>query len=316
MNDTTHPICCDVVIPAYQAERHLQETLKSLQHQSFTAWAATVVDDGSTDGTAEAAAALDDPRITVLRQPNAGVCAARNRGLSAGSAPYVLFLDADDCLLTNALGRMVAALEEHPDCVAVYGDAVIMEEAGDLRDVPGRPVFTHRPSGDVLEPLLARNFVFTGALLARRDAVTAAGPFDVRLKLYEDWEFWCRLALQGPFAYLGGMPVLAYRRTAGSAVAALGTRRDEAFKALDAVFDNPEVREVVPRQRLQRLRRRSEASVFSFLGTQHLKARNWRPARRAILESLRRDPRQIREWVLLACALLRVLPGKIRQRLK
>jgi glycosyltransferase involved in cell wall biosynthesis len=304
------------VIPAYNAERHLVETLRSLSGQTLTDWEAVVVDDGSGDGTARVAEQHGDSRVRVFRQANAGVCAARNRGMAEGHAPLVLFLDADDRLRPDALERLAAALEHDVTLAAAYGEATVIDASGRVAGTGRRPWFTHRPSGNVVRPLLGRNFLYVGAVMARREAVSAAGNFDTTLRLYEDWEFWCRLSLQGPFAYIGGEPVLEYRRTPGGAVALLGADERASFRALDATFSHPAIRSAVSAPELVRLRQRSEAAVYSFHATQHLKARAWRAARTAIGASLRRQPWQPREWVLLACALTGYLPPALLRQLK
>jgi len=305
-----------IVIPAYNAARYLPEALHSLADQTLSDWEAVVVDDGSSDATASTAEQCGDPRVRAVRQANAGVCAARNRGVTEGTAPLVLFLDADDRLRPNALERLAAALEHDASLAAAYGEATMIDAAGRESGTGRRPWFTHRPSGKVLRPLLARNFLFVGAVMARRGAVSAAGRFNTSLRLYEDWEYWCRLALQGPFAYIGGAPVLEYRRTQDGAVASLGGDHEASFRALNAAFSHPAIREVIPAPELARLRRRAEAAVHSFHATQHLKAADWPAARTALRASLRRQPLQPREWLLLVCAVAGYVPPAVFRQLK
>ena len=85
-------------MPAYDAETTLSEALESLLAQTYSAWEAIVVDDGSTDRTAEIAAmfAARDERLRVVRQPNAGESAARNAGAAIAKSDWLVFLDADD----------------------------------------------------------------------------------------------------------------------------------------------------------------------------------------------------------------------------
>ncbi|MBR1850495.1 MAG: glycosyltransferase [Bacteroidales bacterium] len=94
-----------VVIPVYNVERYLGQCLDSVVGQNFDDWEAICIDDGSTDRSADLAAhyAANDKRITLLRQPNAGLSAARNAGLKAAKGEYVLFVDSDDYLETNTL---------------------------------------------------------------------------------------------------------------------------------------------------------------------------------------------------------------------
>jgi CDP-glycerol glycerophosphotransferase len=103
-----------VIVPGYDVAPYAREALSSLQAQTLNAWTAVLVDDGSTDRTAEifTAAADSDPRFRVIRHPERrGLGAARNTGLDAVDTPFLGFLDADDVLLPDALDRMVGTLD-------------------------------------------------------------------------------------------------------------------------------------------------------------------------------------------------------------
>ena len=102
-----------VVIPAYNAEKYIEETFDSLRAQTLTDWEALIVDDGSTDATAQIAekASHADARFRLLRQENAGVSAARNHGLSEAQGTYILFLDSDDTLTADSLRAFCGTLD-------------------------------------------------------------------------------------------------------------------------------------------------------------------------------------------------------------
>jgi len=317
----THPCRMNptfsIVVPAYNAGRFLGAALRSLQAQTRGDWEAFVVDDGSTDNTAQVALGANDARIHLLQQPNRGVSAARNRGFASAVGEYVIFLDADDELFPDALARYAGALDADGALSAVYGEGEVVDAEGGVLVAAGKPKWNQRPVGDVLLPLLRRNFILSGgALCARVSCVREAGPFREDLRLHEDWEHWCRLALTGPFAYLGPAPIFRYRRVAEGVVGSLGVDTAIAMANVDAVFENPKLRQRVDARQLAGLRRASEASVHSFVASQYIKRREWGSARAAILHSLRLQPLQPREWVLLACALLGWLPGPVRARVK
>lgn len=103
-----------VVIPAYNAEKYIAETVGSLRAQTLTDWQALIVDDGSTDATGDAAACAfgDDTRFRIIRQENAGVSAARNRGLAEAQGTYILFLDSDDTLTADSLRSFCETLDK------------------------------------------------------------------------------------------------------------------------------------------------------------------------------------------------------------
>lgn len=305
-----------VIVPAYNAARFLEETAQSVLRQSLEAWELIVVDDGSTDDTAQVAAALAGPRVRVLSQANQGVSAARNRGLHAATGSHVLFLDSDDALSPNALERFSVFFEEHPEVVAAYGEATVMNEAGALTGTGKPPVFQVRPSGEALTALLARNpIVTTGAICLRRAPLVEIGGFREDLRVAEDWELWCRVALSGPIGYLGGAPVVAYRIRANSAMRGLGLSPEEAVKSVDAIFANPQIVKRIQGDAAP-LREQALGAVFSFTATVNLRNRHFAQARKLLWQSIRRNPRQTREWILYACSCLRWLPSAIERRLK
>ena len=124
------PAKVTVVIAAYNAATFLPETLDSVLAQSLTDIEVIVVDDGSTDRTPEILETYSDNRVSVLRQANGGVSAARNAGLAMAGAPYVFFLDADDILLPDALHRMVTVLDENPRHVACFAHHIRIRQDG------------------------------------------------------------------------------------------------------------------------------------------------------------------------------------------
>lgn len=182
-----------VIIPAYNAERHLRACLTSVLVQAHRDVECVCVDDGSSDGTRavmEAVAATDD-RVVVMSQPNAGVSAARNAGLAAATGDVVLFVDADDQLLPGALDVVARVFEEqNPDC-AVFGLVIDPPEAAPLtlshrlapRDVVYEPfqpdlIFREHTHPYAFRVALSRSFLNERRL-----------TFDPRLTLGEDEAF-------------------------------------------------------------------------------------------------------------------------------
>lgn len=131
-----------VVMPLYNLEATVAAALGSLQGQTFEDWEAIVVDDGSTDaGPSEvASAARRDARVRPFRQPNAGVSAARSRGLSLARGEHVLFLDADDELVPEGLERLVSAArgtapgDGPPATRGAFGGFALVSERGEVLD--------------------------------------------------------------------------------------------------------------------------------------------------------------------------------------
>jgi glycosyltransferase involved in cell wall biosynthesis len=119
-----------VVTAAYDMARYIGATITSVLDQTLPNFEMIVVDDGSHDATARIAAAVDDPRVRLISTPNQGPGAARNRGLAACRAPLVVFLDADDLLLGDALETMVATMAANAGGVACFGHHVKVDEDG------------------------------------------------------------------------------------------------------------------------------------------------------------------------------------------
>jgi glycosyltransferase involved in cell wall biosynthesis len=307
---------CSIVIPAHQAEPFLAETLASALGQSAPPSAIIVVDDGSSDGTAAVAERFRERGVQLIRQAGSGPGAARNRGFAEVHSPRVVFLDADDRLCPDALERFGAALDQRPDALVVYGEVVTIDARGARRGTGGPPRFGSRPSGDVFRPMLEQPFIVSpGAACVRAEAVARLGGFRPDLT-WEDWELWCRLALEGAFYYLGGPPVLERRIHDESISATLGTRAETSLRVIESVLDRPELAERFSPGDLARLRRRGEASVHARVGSECLKLRRWGDARRALGASLRLRPASPREWVLYAAAWARRLPEPLARRLK
>ncbi len=115
-------MCPDVsvIIPCYNHAHYLSYALESVLAQTYNDWEAIVVDDGSTDNTAEVTAQFNDPRIRYIYQNNQGLSSARNTGIYASLAGAIALLDADDVWEADYLEKMLPTLESNPEAAAVY----------------------------------------------------------------------------------------------------------------------------------------------------------------------------------------------------
>ncbi len=306
-----------LVIPVFDMARFLREAIRSALSQTVRDLEVIVVDDGSNDDVAAVLAREGDARVRTVRQPHAGLSAARNRGIEEARAPLVAFLDADDRLRPRGAATLCAALARAPAAVVAYGDAVPMDEGGRVFGTERPALFGRRPSGDVLEPLLCRNFITSsGCAVVRASALRAAGPFRVDLPRAQDWEMWCRLAVLGAFVYVGRPPLLERRSHDRSISRTVGTRAGSALRAVVAAFSGPEVVARFTPVALARMRRERVAAVHAVAGTECLKARRYDEARRHFLRSLRLDPTSPREALLCCSSLLRWVPRALDRRLQ
>lgn len=203
-----------VIVPAHNYAGFLPDAVASVRAQTFESWECIVVDDGSTDGSAELLAhwASEDPRIFVLTQARRGVSAARNAGLRVARGALIQFLDADDLLPPEKLAIHVRGLESSGGSDIVYGPTAYFDDASptDLRDsiregdVPlGGGL--DGPGPVMLAHLLERNLMAIEAPLVRRSILDGVGGFDESLSRMEDWDLWLRCAIAGArFAYRPG----------------------------------------------------------------------------------------------------------------
>lgn len=190
-----------IVIPAYNHAHCLPDAIASALAQSVPC-EIVCVDDGSTDATSAILERFAG-RVTTLRQPHAGVAAARNRGIEAATGEFVNFLDADDVLYPDAVAVRLEALEREPALGWAFGDIKVIDDisrqvepASARYDYAGKGL----PRRIHLAPLLAEaNFVPVHAPLVRRSALGSIRFPDGKL---EDWAFWRALAAVAPARYV------------------------------------------------------------------------------------------------------------------
>jgi glycosyltransferase involved in cell wall biosynthesis len=205
-----------VIIPCYNQAHYLGEAIESVLNQSYRHFEIVVVDDGSTDNTAEVAAGYSE--VKLLRQQNQGLPGARNSGLRESRGEYLVFLDSDDRLLPDALLTGVEALSAHPEYAFVSGHCQSIGPDGSALGITQSPC-----SGEEnYLVLLSRNYIWTpGAVMFRRSVIEQAGGFNASLDVSEDYDLYLRIAKDLP-VHCHEQRVLEYRQheknmTAGAA---------------------------------------------------------------------------------------------------
>ncbi|MDQ3665031.1 MAG: glycosyltransferase family 2 protein [Acidobacteriota bacterium] len=287
-----------VITPTYNYGHLIGETFECLRSQTYTHWECVVVDDGSTDNTAEVVAAYvaRDPRIKYLRQQNQFQAAARNLGLRHSAGEYVQFLDADDKIEPCKLERQVAYLEQHPEVDIIYGGVRYFTDAGideslHSVDEDNQP-WMRELSGqgrELVSALVRRNLMVVNAPLVRRRVIDAVEPFAEPLSPVEDWDYWVRCAikgmrfqyenLEGTLALVRAHPVSSSRNRVRAYKSVLLMR-----KALSRVITDDEARDLNSEQM---------AMDEGYLGVEEVCAGSllrgmWRFLRAAALERKRR----------------------------
>lgn len=305
-----------IVVPAYNLEGYIGDTIQSVIEQSKTDWELVIIDDGSLDNTVKVVESYQDSRIRLICQENSGVSAARNRAENEIRGSMVLFLDGDDVLMPGALERLVDGLEAHPEACAAYGPFVRIDENG-CRIDPGASMSSSvwRPTGNILHALLQRQFLQIGSVLIRARCLARAGWFNLALRLEEDWEFWCRIAAVGDYVFLPDEPIMAYRIRSGSAARTLYRDIENRRPAINAVFSNPRIASHFSDEKFRSLEKRKYVSSYELMGRHGLRSRDWPAARVWLWRSVCGSPARIRTWALLFCALIRWIPGPIAKRI-
>lgn len=204
-----------VVIPTYNYGRFVAEAIESALGQSLTPLEIIVIDDGSTDDTGTVVQAFGD-RVRYIGQKNAGVCAARNRGVAESGGELIAFLDADDIWEPEKLEQQVAIFAEDPEIGMVH---CAMRE---FDSATGETVAfrTKGLAGQVADDLLLMEEpavnVSGSSVMVTRAAFDDVGGFDTRMKCGEDWDFCYRVARKYKVGFVSE-PVLNYRRHVAAA---------------------------------------------------------------------------------------------------
>lgn len=201
-----------VIVPAWNAEATIRDTIASVLGQTMPDFELLVIDDGSTDRTLAVLDGISDRRLHRMSFDNAGLAAARNRGIEHSRGEFLSFIDADDLWTPDKLEAQLAALRSRPQAGLAYSWTAFIDD-------DGRYLFAKEPQhfeGDVYAHLLRDCFIASGSnVLLRRRCVESVGSFDGRFPAVEDWDYWLRVAARWPFAVVRRYQIL-YRVSAES----------------------------------------------------------------------------------------------------
>lgn len=228
-----------IIVPAYEAEGTIAETLESLLAQTYADFELIVVDDGTPDRTLDVVALYDDPRIRVVRQTNRGLAGARNGGFAVARGDYVGFCDADDLWEPGKLAAHVRHLDSAPDVgISFSGSALIdaasrplgLSQSPKLRGITARDVLLRNPIGNG-SAAVVRRAAFD------RIAWTPAGEtrrcwFDERFRQSEDIECWARFVLSTDWRIEGVSGRLTRYRVNPGGLSANLARQHESWERM------------------------------------------------------------------------------------
>lgn len=185
-----------VIVPAYQAEAFLANTLTSVAKQTNLPLELIVVDDGSTDQTCDVTESFarthPELAIRLLREPHRGPGAARNAGVRAANSQWIAFLDADDLWHPEKLAKMADAIQAHPTANFLCHNEIVRSLDGAERAMDYSAGFSFDKS--IPRQLYARNFFSTSAVVCIRATVLRWGGFDETLTSAQDYELWLKMS--------------------------------------------------------------------------------------------------------------------------
>lgn len=267
-----------VIIPTFNRAAFLREALDSVFAQTVQPCEVIVVDDGSKDNTESVVKEMQaaHPSLRYLPQKNAGPAAARNTGMKAATGHWLAFLDSDDLWVSDKLERQLAYAAKHPNIGMIFGAMENIGPSGKLTDARADHwVAQTNPRTNVDDPFalvqaIMDNPIGTPTVLLKRDAVRVNGFMDEKLRYAEDLDYWIRMILATPAAFLPG--VVLRRRIHG------GNLVSDWIKVNEAVLTVLEMRAATTRHEIFM----SQASVVAYdLGSVYLKNFRFKDAARA-----------------------------------
>lgn len=201
--ETDTPPVVSVIIPTYNRGWILQNAIDSVLTQDYPHLELIVVDDGSTDNTADVLAGYKD-RIRVLNRANGGVSAARNLGIAKCRGRYIAFLDSDDAWMPQKISSQIDFFNDHPEALICQTEEIWIRNG--LRVNPKKR--HQKPSGMIFERSLALCLVSPSAVMIDRRLFERVGIFDESLPACEDYDLWLRVSCRYP-VYLLERPLVA-----------------------------------------------------------------------------------------------------------
>ena len=221
-----------VIIPAYNKAALTVKTVESVLGQTYENIEAIVIDDGSTDDTAQRLLPYYG-RIKYMRKENGGACSARNVGIRSATGEYVALLDCDDIYLPGKIEKSVGYLEQRPDMGFVHTPVYFVDETG--ARMRRYPFFGRRPSGWINEKLLKKNFICNSTVVARKGCFEKAGYFDESIFTPADWDMWLRLSEHYKAGYID-LPLTLYRSSESYILNNLERSKKECMIVLEKAF--------------------------------------------------------------------------------
>lgn len=305
-----------VVVPCYNASQWISATLDSVLDQDWTDLEVIVVDDGSSDDSAQIVRE-NFPEVRLVQQDNKGVAAARNKGISLATGDWIAFVDADDIWLPNKLRMQWNSLQHSPEARMVYSAWHVWNCTDPLPDrelldnLSAAKAGTNGyegPSGWIYPELLADCHVWTSTVLIHRSLLEQIGSFNEGLRIGEDYDLWLRASRHTPILRVP-LPLALYRMHPHSITKAAPSKNYQAFVIMKALeswgMRSPDGRTANKNEVATAI-----ARTWRDFSAAHLAVRNHRQAVQGAIMALRYDWRPSRSWKLLVRTILAPLLGR------
>lgn len=289
-----------VVIPLYNKEGQIEKTLRTVLLQTYQNFEIVVVDDGSTDRSVEIVTTMGDKRIRLIHQQNAGVSAARNRGIAEAKGEFIALLDADDEWKRDYLATQMRLVERYPQCDVFATNYEFRNEYGDVVPTIIRGLLFDGQTGVLSNYFeVASNSnppLWTSAVMARKSALESVGGFPVGIVSGEDLLTWARLACRYKIAWTRESMAIYFTPTTGI------TRKESK--------DLKVTKDAVGIQLHKLMLEYPDSGLgiyvafwYKMRGVVNLKYMNRLAAVRCALMSLRYNIKSFKSWVIIVIAL-------------
>ncbi|MFA5173388.1 MAG: glycosyltransferase [Candidatus Paceibacterota bacterium] len=224
-----------VLMSVYDGAKYLEESIKSIQNQTFSDFEFIIVNDASTDNSLEIIKNFSDPRIIILNNPkNLGLTKSLNIGLKQASGEYIARLDADDLSFPERLEKQLSFMEKNEDFALVGSSAVLINEEGKIVGKKNKPIefFEIKFHSLLKNPFLHPSLFFKKEILAK------VGNYNENFSFAQDYELTSRLINLGYKVSNLSEPLIKYRLENNSITGNKETRKIQLVKALEVSFNN------------------------------------------------------------------------------
>jgi len=277
-----------VIIPCYNGARWLSEAIESVLAQTYTDYEIIVVDDGSTDNSADVVRSYPDNRLRYYYQENRGLPAALNSGIELSRGNYIAFIDVDDLWLPDKLEKQLRVMENLPHGGLVYSSCYVIDEIGNVIGLHRAPLLRRDMVAKKL--FIEGNFILKPTVLVDVRWLRKVGLFDEEMLYCEDHDMWIRLAMSSCEILCIDEPLAMWRgsgsgKSAQIADAEYGLRLTEKLCLL---FPS-----------LKPFAHKRQARVYTELGRRHLRRQDYAQGRAALKLAIRCDPTQLRIYAYL-----------------